>query len=77
MGTIITIMPSEYTKVDIDEFCNTAGIDINSLKMYADMNSYGELSNQAKEFGLIPDGYENITDIKLINEDSELWIRFE
>ena len=77
MSNIITIMPSEYTKVDIDEFCNTIGIDIGILKMYENMNNYSELSSQATEYGLIPSGKEAITDIKLINEDSELFVRFE
>jgi len=63
--------------VNIDEFCNALFVDLGFIRYCVNLNQFADLSEKAKEFNYLHDGKENITDVKLLNEDSEMWVRYE
>jgi len=76
MSNIITIMPDDWTAFPLEETCNALGVDVNSLKMAGQQGYFASVSESMVNAGLIPEGKSMVSDIVLINNDTELYMQF-
>ena len=76
MSEFIVIAPSDYVRMDIDELVNSIGWDLGQLKMAEENQYYNDLNEAMVNAGVMPDGKEGVTGIKLV-EDRELYVKFD
>ena len=75
MSEFIVIAPSDYTKVNIDEFCNPIGWNIGDLKKLEESQWYNDVNEFLHNAGAL-DPEKNVVGIKLV-EDRELYVKYE
>lgn len=63
MSEFIVIAPSDYKRIDIDEWVE-------------DNQQYHELNEVMANAGVMPEGVEGVTGLKLV-EDRELYVKFD
>lgn len=76
MSEFIVIAPSDYTRMDIDEFVNSIGWNLDQLKIVEESQQYSDINEAMVNAGVMPQGVEGITGIKLV-EDKELYVKFD
>ena len=75
MSEFIVIAPSDYTKVNIDEFCNPIQWSIGDLKKLEEDQSYRDVNEFLHNAGVLSED-KNVAGIKLV-EDRELYVKYE
>lgn len=75
MSEFMVIAPSDYTKVNIDDFCNPISWGIGDLKTLEERQNYNDVNELLHNVGSLEEN-KHVTGIKLI-EDRELYIKYE
>ena len=73
--SFIVIAPSDFTKVDIDAFCNPIQWNINDLKNLENNQMYNELNEWLHNANAL-EPERRVVEIKLV-EDRELYVKYE
>ena len=76
MSEFIVIAPSDYVPFDIDTMVNATGFDLTTIGNIAESQQYSDLNESMRNAGIMPDGVEGVTGLKLV-EDRELYLKFD
>lgn len=74
MGQIITIMPSEWMKLDLDTVVGQTYFGVSEIKRFETEGQYKDFGEALALKGFIGEE-ETINGVMLVNEDRELYIK--